>query len=146
MSENIKTPHVHAELIKKFVDDTSQVVFVKSKAFNKWVSESMPLWNPGCEYFVVCAKHADAALHWLNGGKIEYLSKINGLWQEHGKPSFLENYKYRKVLTTEQMARIKTLGCALEDQRNSLEGFISSIECTKRTISEIEKEIASYEQ
>ena len=73
--------HKHAALIKRWADDTSLVILVNIESaipyegIDKWgVSSSRfpPRWYENLEYFLVCKKHKEVALHWLNGGDIEF--------------------------------------------------------------------------
>src|SRR3990172_10913572 len=55
------TPHVHAKLIKKWADDTNQILLFNNSIHpHQWeVLRVVPLWNPGMKYYVVCAKHVE---------------------------------------------------------------------------------------
>lgn len=75
--------HVHAELIKRWADDTSLVILSKLDDLD-WAracNQVVPPWCYDVEYFLVCKRHVDIALHWLNGGSTEYLD-CNGDWRD----------------------------------------------------------------
>jgi hypothetical protein len=104
MSENTKTPHVHCELIRKWSGDVSKVVLYNDHG--TWVVTETPVWHVDRKYFVVCEKHADAALHWLNGGRVECRETVapsRAPWRRCNKPNFYDDYEYRKVLSQEQI-------------------------------------------
>ena len=64
--------HKHATLIKQWADDTSLVVLGKDTG--SWVKLLVdPKWFIHKQYFIVCSKHVEVALHWLNGGDVERL-------------------------------------------------------------------------
>ena len=66
--------HKHSELIKRWADDTSLVILYKNQYGTTWKEsqeQKNPHWFGGVEYFLVCEKHAEVALHWLNGGDVQ---------------------------------------------------------------------------
>lgn len=44
------TPHVHAEIMKKWADDTSQTVEFRETQIHKWKFTDNPSWNKDYEY------------------------------------------------------------------------------------------------
>ena len=66
--------HKHAALIKRWADDTSLLALYKDRHEN-WCNDgqpNQPRWFSSHEYFLVCEKHVEVALHWLNGGELEF--------------------------------------------------------------------------
>jgi hypothetical protein len=77
--------HIHSELIKRWADDTSLVRLTKfSGDWNVCKEHSRIPWWEDYQYFLVCEKHVDVALHWLNGGKIEYRNCTTLPWGQVG--------------------------------------------------------------
>ena len=93
--------HKHAALIDKWRLDTSLIRLVKSTG-QKWIKgniqgEYLP-WYGDSEYFLVCEKHVEVALHCLNGGDLESRPKECECWYnakniKHAE--FLESWEYR---------------------------------------------------
>ena len=91
--------HKHSELIKRWADDTSLVRLVKLDSGEGFLwSESLHqgadmLWLGDVEYFLVCEKHVEVALHWLNGGEVDVWSVVG--WGGISEPHFDLTCKYR---------------------------------------------------
>ena len=135
-------PHVHAKLIKKWADDTSQIVFVKSKKLGSWFAMD-PLWNADFEHFVVCAKHADIALHWLNGGKVEFYGHTTGNWRIIDHPTFDRGLEYRKARTEEQKDKIKMLRSLISINQKAINNHAAKMRDLTADNRKIETEIAN---
>ena len=87
--------HKHAALIKRWADDTSLVVLYKNVTL-KWLEateQESPHWFSGVEYFLVCDKNVEVALHWLSGGDVE-INRL-GQWKVVACPGFDITNKFR---------------------------------------------------
>jgi hypothetical protein len=63
--------------------------------WRKSVNQSSITNFDDCIYFLVCKRHVNVALHWLNGGRIEYM--VGGTWVECNPSEFPEYIEYRKL-------------------------------------------------
>jgi hypothetical protein len=66
--------HAHCEVATQWLHDTSLVILttVDGKLWFKCLIQRSPSWQENNKYFLVCEKHVDVALDWLNGcGEIE---------------------------------------------------------------------------
>lgn len=92
--------HKHSEPINRWTDDTSLVVLYKSTHYRDWRKSSFqisPTWERDSEYFLVCEKHVEVALHWLNGAEVQLLQSC-GSYHTYIKgrtPNFNKEYEYR---------------------------------------------------
>ena len=72
--DSVPVKHVHNKLIKQWADDTSLCVlkFTRDTWYQVHSSNCPSLsWYAASKYFLVCEKHVEVALAWLNGDKIE---------------------------------------------------------------------------
>ena len=89
--------HEHSELIKRWAGDASLSLLVVD-CNDMWVKsnyQDSPKSIKTEECFLVCGKHEDAALHWLNGGEIECNSTGNWEIATWGEPNFSPHTGYR---------------------------------------------------
>ena len=90
--------HKHSELINKWRLDTSLVVLYKSTHYRDWRKSSFqisPTWELDSEYFLVCEKHVEVALHWLNGGEVEICAD-GSVWKTLNKQTSGYNAEFYK--------------------------------------------------
>jgi hypothetical protein len=90
--------HKHSELIKRWADDDSLIVLAKNKHHPDWNElgnsvQEAPCWNHDSEYFLVCEKHVEVALRFLNGGVV--MINAGGNWYATDEPSFDSQCKYK---------------------------------------------------
>lgn len=69
------TAHKHADMIKAMADNMELIVFYRDPSNGKWKKmknnyNSIPEISGDIDYFLCLPKHADAYLHWQNGGDI----------------------------------------------------------------------------
>jgi hypothetical protein len=72
--------HKHAELITRWVNDTSLVILAKLEG-NNWkvdLTHNMLEWCEDTDYFLVPNCHVEVALAWLNGETLQCL--YQGTW------------------------------------------------------------------
>lgn len=58
-SEKKPVPHVHAEIMKKWADDTSQIVEYRTNPDARWQYTGNPSWFPHYEYRIRPASKPD---------------------------------------------------------------------------------------
>ena len=85
--------HKHSELIKQWADDISLVVLSNGGNGDFVKVLVAPRWNTSSNYFLVCEKHVEVALHWLNGGEVDVWSVVG--WGGILEPHFDPACKYR---------------------------------------------------
>lgn len=66
--------HKHADVATKWLNDTSLVILYKDGKWEKLFNQDYPMWMGDLKYFLVCEKHVEVALYWLNGGDIQLKS------------------------------------------------------------------------
>ena len=125
--------HVHADLIKRWVDDTSLIIlFNRNEGWFKSHNQVLPKWLDYNKYFLVCEKHVEVALHWLNNGEIE--TSDGDDWftvkpvETHpcAEVLFNEQHEYRIKPSTETLERIALLKNTLTVQIQSIDELTES--------------------
>jgi hypothetical protein len=88
--------HVHSELIKRWADNPRLIVLAQACTEGAWIvstRQNTPTWLAQNNYFLVCERHVDVALHWLNGG--ELLLNAGGRWYTTSEPEFDSQCTYK---------------------------------------------------
>lgn len=104
MSDKIKKPHKHAEMIKQWAEDTSLTVQLKNIYDYRWVDTQMPNWHEKYEYRFKPKettnkphKYAEMIKQWVEDRSliVQYYDKPTYKWIDTKYPSWYEDYEYR---------------------------------------------------